>query len=336
MSDRPKRLAPLYDALEPDPEVEYGTLMPWATNRPGSAAWVQQGANPRLALPDVVREGLGGVLDLLAGTETGEVTPRAAQSLAFGGLASGGALAPRGALAAGGGPIRAYLQSDQTYPLYGSGRYFTTADRGAQRVAEDQLRSHALQSPAFDARANQMRRGRANDERAALVEPPDNLSALQRGERYGYEANLHVDPRSMIDWHAPMNWQPPAALKLADSLGLGTNFDSGRSLYKQVRGALGERDSLLSSDSLVGYLAAPKIVDNLDRGFVKHGIPGVKYGAADAPLMKPRDNYVMFPGTEESIEILRRYGLAAPAPMAMPSGASTAAENRAAITRGLF
>lgn len=98
----PSRLRPVYRALEPNPDSDYGTLLPFAKNREGSASWVQNGPDARFAMPSMVREGLGGLVDLMAGTETGQVTGRGAQSLVFGGLGAGGMMAPRGAVGAGG------------------------------------------------------------------------------------------------------------------------------------------------------------------------------------------------------------------------------------------
>lgn len=94
-------LGPLYSRLAPDPDSDYGALLPVASNRPGSAAWVQNGADPRLALPDIVRSGLKGWLDLANATHTGALTPEAIGALTTGSAGAGLGLAERGALAAG-------------------------------------------------------------------------------------------------------------------------------------------------------------------------------------------------------------------------------------------
>lgn len=86
-----------YKALEPDPNADYGTFFPLARDRTtGEKRW---------AMPSAVRDTLGGWLDLLAGLDSGEVTPRAAAQIGMGGLAAGSALAPRGAMATGGAPL---------------------------------------------------------------------------------------------------------------------------------------------------------------------------------------------------------------------------------------
>lgn len=65
------------------------------------------------------------------------------------------------------------------------------------------------------------------------------------------------------------------------------------------------------------------------------GIPGIRYlDQGSRTAGHGSHNYVVFPNQDEIIEILRKYGLAAPAPVAPPSGnALTAAERRQAIAR---
>lgn len=90
----PSGLRDAYKALEADPNADYGTILPFATDRTtGKLRW---------AMPSVLRDPLVAGLDLLAGLDTGEVTPRAALQLGLGGMGVGASLAPRGALAMGG------------------------------------------------------------------------------------------------------------------------------------------------------------------------------------------------------------------------------------------
>jgi hypothetical protein len=90
----PRGLRDAYKALEPDPNAEYGTILPFAIDRTtGKGRW---------AMPSFLRDTLAGGLDLLAGVDTGEVTPRAAMQIGLGGMGAGASLAPRGALAMGG------------------------------------------------------------------------------------------------------------------------------------------------------------------------------------------------------------------------------------------
>jgi hypothetical protein len=53
---------------------------------------------------------------------------------------------------------------------------------------------------------------------------------------------------------------------------------------------------------------------------MKAGIPGIEYvddSMYSSKSIPPATNYVMFPGTEDRIRILRKYGLLAP--MALPA-----------------
>jgi hypothetical protein len=125
----PDRVAPdlesAYHRLAPDPDVFYGTFLPVAFNRPGSARWMREGMNFRWSLPAIVRDGLLGALDLANGTHTGEVTPRAAQTFAFGLPMAGFGLAERGALGAAG--ARPAIPS---LPLDEAARYSRAREQG--------------------------------------------------------------------------------------------------------------------------------------------------------------------------------------------------------------
>jgi hypothetical protein len=103
----PSGLRDSYKWLEPDPNADYGTVLPYAVDRTSG--------NLRFAMPSGLRDTVGGWLDLMAGVDTGEVTPRAALQLGTGGFLTGGALAPRGALAAGG--TRPQLAMDEASRL---------------------------------------------------------------------------------------------------------------------------------------------------------------------------------------------------------------------------
>ena len=90
----PGGLRDAYKALEADPNADYGTILPFAIDRTTG--------KPRWAMPSILRDPLVAGLDLLAGLDTGEVTPRAALQIGLGGLGFGAGMAPRGALAMGG------------------------------------------------------------------------------------------------------------------------------------------------------------------------------------------------------------------------------------------
>ena len=156
----PPALRPIYNTLSVNPDADYGTLLPFARNRVGSASWVQEGANTRLALPSAVREGLFGTTDLLAGVDTGQVTPRAAETLAFGGMGAGGMAAPRGVLAVGGalasgearaGGVRALSEPSKVFP-WAADRYPATAPPviAIDKASKKQFLQKELSQEALD------------------------------------------------------------------------------------------------------------------------------------------------------------------------------------------
>ncbi len=97
-----------YDFLAPSPDANYGSVLPFAQNREGSASWVTEGSNPRLALPEWLRTAMQGAVGLGESTQTGKLTPEALSLLTMGSMGTGTLLAPGGALATGGAPLRAY------------------------------------------------------------------------------------------------------------------------------------------------------------------------------------------------------------------------------------
>jgi hypothetical protein len=102
----------LYRTAAPKPGTQYGDVLPVAKDADGSI---------RPAMPNMVREGVLGILDLLAGTKTGELTARGANALTMGGLGAGASMAPRGAVAAGG--ARAARSAPKPLPMDEASRF---------------------------------------------------------------------------------------------------------------------------------------------------------------------------------------------------------------------
>lgn len=89
----PAGLRDAYRWLAPDPDAVHGSVLPYAADPKTKSV--------RLAMPTMLRDFFGGMLDLMAVMDTGEMTPRAATQFALGSIGAGATLAPRGALAAG-------------------------------------------------------------------------------------------------------------------------------------------------------------------------------------------------------------------------------------------
>jgi len=113
-----------------------------------------------------------------------------------------------------------------------------------------------------------------------------------------YEVELGVPEESLLDWDAPLSQQPKAVQNAYG--GRGGSFHG----MLDDRGD-GERLWWNLSKSDTGASAAAEMLDA--------GIPGVRYLEAKSRRGgQGTRNYVMFPGTEDSIKILRKYGLLAP------------------------
>jgi hypothetical protein len=142
----PSDLDPLYDALALPADRQHGIdsgpdssdaadgvargyafnqWMPFTTNRVGSASWVTNGADPQWSVPQVLRDGAKGWLDLARAKDTGSLTPEALGAFLTGSLGAGMSGAPAGALAAGGGRGRV-----SPLPLDEASRYSRAREQG--------------------------------------------------------------------------------------------------------------------------------------------------------------------------------------------------------------
>jgi hypothetical protein len=206
----PPPLRDAYRWLEPDPNAEYGTILPFARDKTtGETRW---------AMPGLVRDFLTGGLDLLAGVDTGEVTPRAAVQLGLGGLGSGASLAPRGALAAGGARLAPRLDP--------------AALEGARRMGfnVDRPLFHGTPAPDFAAFApvpwEAVRTGRApgiwtaeNPEVAANFSVPELRERLGLTALPGNPASRESTPRILPLFGRSENPARPLILAPGDRWG---------------------------------------------------------------------------------------------------------------------
>jgi hypothetical protein len=94
-----------YDFLAPNPDANYGSVLPFAYNREGSAAWVQEGNNPRLSIPEWLRTAMQGVVGLGESTQTGTLSGDALKVLTTLGPGTGALLAPKNSVGVFGGRL---------------------------------------------------------------------------------------------------------------------------------------------------------------------------------------------------------------------------------------
>lgn len=375
----PDRLRGVYGLLAPDPDAEYGSLLPFARDK--------KTGDKRLAMPSVLREGLLGITDLLAGTETGNLTPRAMETITFGSLGGGAALAPRGAVAMGGAkPIRAYHGSPHDFDkfsmskigtgegaqAYGHGLYFAGNERVAQvyrdalggdafyiggkqvtpkpgsgeemalawmRSAPSDVDPYAWARRHMVAERNAPHSSRYSQER--LNEAEAALTALfDAGAKPGaggkmYEVNLHADPNRFLDWDKPLSGQSAPVRDALSKAPLSNLDESGGQIYRNylpdIRYSVRQGDTFAASnaktfqealDAAGGNPANIKRIHNYSQPAASQqlsdlGIPGIKYlDGGSRSSGTGSSNYVAF--DDSIIEILRKYGLMSPAPVATP------------------
>ena len=119
-----------------------------------------------------------------------------------------------------------------------------------------------------------------------------------------YEVNLRTEPGRLLDWDAPLSAQPApvrgfienarpelrARLQRPDIGPRDFVPPIGQSIYQRLR-VEGEPHTILRDA----------------------GIPGIQYfDQGSRAAGQGSRNYVIFPGQDEMIEILRRYGLMGP------------------------
>ena len=200
---------------------------------------------------------------------------------------------------------------------YGHGLYFAGAENAAkhyrtvqtpeltlgqereltavmQRMRE--LKGLTQAVPRTDPRAAAMidEWARLRSRRAFLENPPGHM----------YEVELGVPEEALLDYDAPISRQPKVVQKLYGNFAMDRMGDGGR-IYRDIATRHGEA----FDDDVTGVLANREA----SRELLAEGIPGLRYlDQRSRNAGQGTRNYVMFPGTEDSIRILRKYGILAP------------------------
>lgn len=377
----PQPLQPIYSALAPDPNADYGSILPFARDKTtGEKRW---------AMPEMVRNGLFGALDALAGTETGQLTDRAAQSVTLGGLGTGMALAPSTAatLAAGGRGIRAFHGSPHNFnkfdlskigtgegaQAYGHGLYFAENEAVAKGYRNQLAKGYESTQGALPTdiqsaleyvhpkyKANGDIAGGVTDAIARMKDqaefyrknygPGPNLydAAAERlaaidpstlkPAGHMYEVNINADPARFLDWDKPLSGQsvevknalkpfgfrdPSGELRLYDDALLDALAGGNTKLPRQPSDPTG--GAIYESPKIVpGGYRDPAAASNALR---EAGIPGIKYlDQGSRTAGQGSSNYVV--NDDSIIDIIRKYMMGAPAPVAAP-GARPSTEETA-------
>ena len=143
-----------------------------------------------------------------------------------------------------------------------------------------------------------------------------------------YEVQVDHPESSMLDWDAPLSRQP-SALKFFQKMSTSLPHEppvamldraievdaSGGHAYSKLQDALSENAETWKMSDAIGSKVSKQLVADAVRG---GGFPGIRYldqlsrqqGINYGP--SGTRNYVMFPGTEDAIRIIRKYGIMAP------------------------
>lgn len=207
-----------------------------------------------------------------------------------------------------------------------------TYDRisGNLRPGEDAITAtrDALQR-AYEMESNPHAKQRFAD---AMNNMGDFVGPNKKGKMY--EVNINADPAHFLDWDKPLKQQGIVDKLPPEFLDQAKREAYNRALASTSKARADELWSMVKDPTNAPggfaveagkYMRSPEISADLN----SRGIPGIKYldqgsrgaviptssqhmykpwgGTLDVP--KPSSNYVMFPGTEDMIDIIRKYGI---------------------------
>jgi hypothetical protein len=140
----------------------------------------------------------------------------------------------------------------------------------------------------------------------------------------GYELEIAHPEESLLDWDADFNSQPESVRRVAEKFGIPVMESpdkwTGKGLYETL-GRSPDIRRMLPEDAEFNGGYSTKIKQQVSKALFENDVPGVRYWDGMSRVLLPHQrqfggygsrNYVMFPGTEDQIRILRKYGVAAP------------------------
>lgn len=137
------------------------------------------------------------------------------------------------------------------------------------------------------------------------------LSSASRNQGAMYEVEIGHSPESLLDWDKPLSSKSGVHAIEALHKNIGTSLTKGQlaeikdGSWRYNIDTTPQKDAV---DSIRMLVHTPRGVEVLKDA----GIPGLQYLDGNSRSQVFSDNtrnYVMFPGTEDSITILRKYGL---------------------------
>jgi hypothetical protein len=166
-----------------------------------------------------------------------------------------------------------------------------------------------------------------------------------------YKVNIDAEPGAMLNLNAPVWQQPPGVMDAA----IGADLLS-RGKKKRLEKAFNNQSSDVTGGDLYHWLAngasqslgpgvpprsweaRQRLAHTMATGqLLASGVPGIRYldgmsrsgrnrGRVTSVRTPPGENYVMFPGTEKLIRIIRRFGFVPPALYASMQGDNNEAQ----------
>lgn len=212
---------------------------------------------------------------------------------------------------------------------HGPSAYDDLFQRRAKKLPEYPKPAESVDPWMDEHIVNVLRRGTEEEKRALQLAHPERTSFWESNKPSIYQVRLRVDPNEFLDLEAPLSQglvdrMAPNVQEWIDRVADDAGYNSlvaapeaynGWDLYRSlmqpdVLEAL--PDEIGQSSFLRGPVPSPK--QHVAAYLESLGIPGTRFldkvsrhGAEDQTR-----NYVMFPGNDDRIEILKRYGIVAP------------------------
>jgi hypothetical protein len=207
------------------------------------------------------------------------------------------------------GPYSQALAPDEDIPQFFAPGNLVPSYSGQDKVLrffpgpEDEPWRWAVEVVSADAAGNPKpyERPRIHSTHPSLREADRVLGREPRRPGHSYEVELQVPEESLLDLDMPVMQQPQA---IQEALG---PYAEPHKYFSFEREDWAGKHAYTRAANVLG--GAP----HASRALLDEGIPGLRYldGKSRSAGQGTR-NYVMFPGTEDSIRILRKYGLLAP------------------------
>lgn len=209
-----------------------------------------------------------------------------------------------------------YFSADEGYPAKLRDNFHAFSSPGS---AEEAASDYLANARGYGYEGGDLHRSAAELLRQDRIDPPTDsmrsdpqmyyqaLEMLSRGEgrilpprAHMYEVEIGRPESSLLDWDAPISYQPGVVQKVFGDFAMDKPGDGGR-IYRDIATRHGEA----FDDDMTGVLANLEAAKEL----LAEGIPGVRFVGQHAGHGTGVRNYVMFPGTEDKIRILRKFAV---------------------------